>query len=420
MEKHDAQLLARLPFLEGARPEVFERLVQSAVEKTYPPGSVILQEGDMGQEMLIVLEGTVEVVKGQGSEETVLAQRSVGEVFGEMGFIEARPRFATIRALTTTRLLEFSAQSMRAALSEQPELLLHTTQLISARLREADQQMIADLRSKNLELERAYRDLKEAQAALVVKERLERELELAQELQQSILPRVFPTAAGFQCAARSQPARQVGGDFYDVIDLGDDEIGLVMADVSDKGMPAALYMALARSLIRAEARRSPLPGQVLRSVNQLLMEVSQSDMFVSVFYGVLDLAHGTLTYARAGHDRPILRRPSPTSGAHPDCTFLEGRGIMLGMFDEIVLDEVQVDLRAGDVLVLYTDGVTDANSPSGDFFGAERLMETIRNASTADAQELCSHIFEVLAQFQSDATQYDDTAVLVTSISHRN
>jgi sigma-B regulation protein RsbU (phosphoserine phosphatase) len=420
MDKRDMQLLARLPFLRGARPEVLERLLESAIEKTFLPGSVILREGDIGQDMLLILEGSVEVVKAQGNAETLLAQRGAGEVFGEMGFIEARPRFATIRALTTTRLLEFSAQSMHTALSEQPELLLHTTQLLSARLREADQQMITDLQRKNEELERAYQELKEAQAALVEKERLERELELAHELQQSILPSHFPRADGFQCAARSRPARQVGGDFYDVIDLGKGEIGLVMADVSDKGMPAALYMALSRSLIRAEARRSSSPRQVLVSVNRLLLEVTRADMFVSVFYGVIDLVKGRLTYARAGHDRPILRRRPSDAMASPDCSFLTGRGIMLGMFDEVALDEVQVELLPGDVLVLYTDGVTDTNSPSGDFFGAERLMEVIRNTPLTEPQGLCDCIFDDLAQFQCDATQYDDTAVLVTCIGSGN
>ncbi|NIV36729.1 MAG: stage II sporulation protein E, partial [Anaerolineae bacterium] len=140
-------------------------------------------------------------------------------------------------------LLEFSEAGLRQALAEQPELLYRTVAALSVRLRESDQHLIADLRRKNEELARAYRELQEAQAALVEKERLERELELAREIQRRLLPKTFPRLAGFDCAAASRPARQVGGDFYDVIPLASDRVGLVMADVSGKGMPAALFMA---------------------------------------------------------------------------------------------------------------------------------------------------------------------------------
>jgi phosphoserine phosphatase RsbU/P len=408
---NELEALVNSPFLAGIRQEVLAKLVEAAIERRFEPGESILLEGDLGRTIMVVTEGQVEVVKGKGGEEMVLSQRGPGEVFGEMAFFEAQPRFATVRAITLVRVLEVSEARLRDALSEQPELLFHTTQIVSARLRNAQQQMIADLQQKNLELRQAYLELKQAQADLIVKERLEREMELAHEIQQNFLQSEFPRRPGFDCAARSRPARQVGGDFYDVIPLSDKRVGLVMADVSDKGMPAALFMALSRSLIRAEARRSISPRQVLLTVNHLLQEMSQADMFVTVFYGVLDLRKGNFDYVRAGHDRPLIYRASDN-----DCCFLTARGIMLGMFEDIELEEIHEELCPGDRLVLYTDGVTDANSPSGEFFGAERLQEIVCQAHELGPKALCDLIFQRLDDFQNGATQYDDIAVLIAQL----
>jgi sigma-B regulation protein RsbU (phosphoserine phosphatase) len=405
------EILRKLTFLEGARLDVVEHLAEEAVEKAFQPGEVVLVEGSTGREMYLIIEGTVEVVKGHGAGEMLLGKRDPGAFVGEMALVEERPRFATVRALEPTRLLEFSEYTMRSALAQQPELLYRTLRVLSARLREADLQMIADLRQKNRELAQAYRELQEAQAALVEKERLERELELAREMQQSILPDEFPQLPGFDGKARSRPARKVGGDFYDVILLDKDRVGLVMADVSDKGMPAALFMALTHSLIRAEARRHPSPEQVVRNVNRLLLEMNRSGEFVTVFYGVLDVAHRTLCFVRAGHDRPLVY--SPHSG---ECRFLEGDGMLLGLFDPVRLEEVCLELQPGDVLVLYTDGVTDAQSPDGQFFGKERLQQAVCAAGDKSAPELCDFVFRCVDQFQAGAEQYDDTALLVARV----
>ncbi|MBM4467848.1 MAG: cyclic nucleotide-binding domain-containing protein [Chloroflexi bacterium] len=402
------EILRNLPFLEAAGADVLEGLAKAAVERSFQPGQVILQEGSAGRELYLIVEGLVEVVKERDAEETVLARRGPGDFFGEMGLLEASPRFATIRTLEPTRLLEFSEPELRSVLIQQPLLLYRVTQVLSARLREADLRMIADLQRKNQELAQAYRELQEAQAALVEKERLERELELARELQQSILPQEFPDLPGFNCAARNRPARQVGGDFYDVIPLSRGRVGLVMADVSDKGLAAALYMALTRSLIHAEAKHSSSPRKVLLKIHRLLLEMGQADMFVTAFYGVLDPAQHTLRYSRAGHDRPLLF--SPTTG---ECRFLAADGTLLGYFEEVRLEEVDLDLRPGDLLVLYTDGITDANSPTGEFFGVERLRETVCAAGGLDPQSLCDLIFDRVERFQAGTVQHDDMALLV-------
>ncbi len=224
-----------------------------------------------------------------------------------------------------------------------------------------------------------------------------------------MLPRVFPTVPGYAFAARNQPARQVGGDFYDVFPLDAGRLGLVVADVSDKGMPAALYMALTRSLLLAEARRESSPRAVLNNVHRLLLELGEQDMFVTVFYGVVEAQQ--LVYARAGHDRPLLLREGKAQS-------LGGEGMFLGFpdLDELNLSEEQVTLAPGDRLVLYTDGLTDALSPAEQPFGLRRLTALLQSQANLPPAKLCAVTFDHLAAYQGDAAQYDDMTMLVMEV----
>ncbi len=251
-----------------------------------------------------------------------------------------------------------------------------------------------------------------AQAEIAKKERLERELELARQVQQSMLPHIFPMAPGLTFAARSEPARQVGGDFYDAFLLDGNRCGLVIADVSDKGMPAALFMALARSLILAEARRDPSPAIVLQRVHRLLLELSQSDQFVTVFYGVVDSSARSLTYVRAGHERPLLLRDGET-------ITLQGQGMVLGGYglSELPLSEERAALQPGDRLVLFTDGLVDVLSERGQSFGLERLMALLREHASDPVEEMCDRTFASLKTYQGQSEQYDDMTLLAVQVT---
>ena len=255
--------------------------------------------------------------------------------------------------------------------------------------------------------------LEEAQEELARTERLDRELELARQVQLSMLPRTFPTLPGLTFAAAYAPARQVGGDFYDAIRLDEDRIALVIADVADKGMPAALYMAQTRSLIMAVSRHTQTPAAVLGDVNQLLLELGEANMFVTVFYGVLDTRIGRLTYARAGHDHPFLIRDGRVES-------LGGQGMALGLFggEIFTLTEETVDVRAGDKLVLYTDGLTDVMSPDGQMPGRARLAELVERHSHRPPAGICRAVFDDLAEYQGDTPQFDDMALLVVSVGN--
>jgi serine phosphatase RsbU (regulator of sigma subunit) len=254
--------------------------------------------------------------------------------------------------------------------------------------------------------------LEAANVELAQKERLDRELELARQVQLSMLPHTFPILEGVEFAASYAPAYQVGGDFYDVIRLDEDHVALVIADVSDKGMPAALYMALTRSLILSAAQQYLSPADVLHNVNQLLREIGEQDMFVTVFYGVLNRANGRLTYARAGHDHPFLLRDGHIEQ-------LDGPGMALGLFDPPVfsLAEQTIEVRSGDRLVLYTDGLTDVNGPDGVMLGRERLVDCLLDYADRPPGRMCRDLFDYLDSYRQGEPQFDDMALVVAALT---
>lgn len=246
-------------------------------------------------------------------------------------------------------------------------------------------------------------------AARIEKEKLERELELARRLQQSLLPSRFPEIPGLQITAANRAARWVGGDFYDLFQIDPSHLGLVIGDASDKGIPAALYMALTRSLILAEAHREASTELVLRSVNQHLLGMGELRGFITVFFGVLDLDSRELAYTRAGHDRPVLIRGGRL---HP----LEGGGMLLGMFPEteLELEEKRLQLQPGDQLVLYTDGVMDVVGSTGALLPRAQLDELLlRYMPLPDG---CQQLLAHLQKQQGGGEQFDDMTMMCLTL----
>jgi len=235
---------------------------------------------------------------------------------------------------------------------------------------------------------------------------LEQELEMARAVQQSLLPAEMPCIPGFTLMADWRSAGEVAGDFYDFFSLPDGRWGIVLADVSGKGAPAALYMAMTRSIIRSEAERYSSPASVLTGVNRRLISESKNNMFVTVFYGILNPETCSLTYANAGHDPPFLRH---TSG---EVERLDHGGLLLGMLETVGLTDATLILKKGDALVVYTDGVTDTVNLQDEDYGHSRLEETIRGAPI-DARNLLSHILDDLTAFAGTAPQPDDVTLLI-------
>jgi phosphoserine phosphatase RsbU/P len=231
------------------------------------------------------------------------------------------------------------------------------------------------------------------------------EMEIARNIQQSFLPKNGPSVNGFDIYALNVPAKEVGGDFYDFIDLGNGRSGLVIADVSGKGVPGAIYMALSRTVLRATSSQASGPAQAVAEANRLIAETSESGMFVTLFYAVLDHSSGCLTYANAGHNPPLLLRKEVF-------TELEGEGIALGATDDAVSEEKALPLKSGDIVLFYTDGVTEANDPSGEQYGEERLRAILAKLSASPAQLIVEGIKEDVIDFAKGAAQYDDITLM--------
>ena len=259
-------------------------------------------------------------------------------------------------------------------------------------------------------IERTLRHMEEWREALSSRDKLvalQNELDVASGIQQSILPTVFPSRDDYQIYASMEPARNVGGDFFDVVRLEGNRVGLAIADVSDKGVPAALFMMSSRTWMKGAAISSPEPGTVLGEVNALLHEDNETQMFVTVLYAVYDPETGELTYASGGHDAPLLVHPDGSSELLP----LTG-GIALGIVSDLAYGQNSVVLDHGDTLVLYTDGVTEAMNGEGEQFGIERLRKVFSDRAPKDANEAAHKIFEAVNTFADGAAQSDDITCL--------
>lgn len=267
---------------------------------------------------------------------------------------------------------------------------------------------IASQTAMAIENYRLYQEMAERQ-------RLEQELEVARSIQKSFLPRACPLLPGWEVAALWRSARRVGGDFYDIILFDERHVGFVVADVSDKGVPAALYMALSKTIIRASALEARSPAQALRRANDLLVADSSSGMFVTVFYGVLDVRDGVFTYANAGHNPPLLAR---AGGGAPER--LAADGMILGVVEDIDLEEKQVRMNTGDVLLMYTDGLTDAINEHEEEFGADRLARCLADAQDRPAESLIQHIDREVAAHVGGQPQFDDYTLVAVKRTAAN
>ena len=246
---------------------------------------------------------------------------------------------------------------------------------------------------------------------LIERQRLEREIELAAEIQLNVIPETLPSIPGINVGARLKPARTVSGDFFDIIHLSDSKVGVLIGDVIDKGMPAAILMARVHALIASGAGRVDQPKDLLLDVNKHLSHFKASLQFVTVLYGVLDYQAMSFSYARAGHEPPLLLSPDGK-------VKLMGHqlGMVLGMYDKVILDEQSIQLEPGSSLLLYTDGVVDCQDQDGNTFGINRIKETLVNGKNLDAQGICDSILLSLEDFQQNEPQYDDIALVALQV----
>jgi serine phosphatase RsbU (regulator of sigma subunit) len=239
---------------------------------------------------------------------------------------------------------------------------------------------------------------------------VEQEIAVAGKIQASFLPDSLPRVPGWQLAATLEPARETSGDFYDVIPLPNGQFGILIADVADKGTGAALYMALSRTLIRTYAPQyHSRPDYVLKVANRRILTDTRADLFVTVFYGIIDPITGTLTYCNAGHNPPYLLSVQNDNEAQ----VLTKTGMALGVIEDVTWEQKTIQLAPGDLLVLYTDGVTDAEDGDGASFGEDRLLETVRVNRECSAQDVQDALMAEIHSFVGDAPQFDDITLMI-------
>src|SRR5215212_2340457 len=230
-----------------------------------------------------------------------------------------------------------------------------------------DRKLLSDLATQTAPAVRVAQLVRQQQQEAQERERIEQELKVARLIQQTLLPKTLPELPGYDVAAYYQPAREVGGDFYDFLDLEDGRLGLVVGDVTDKGVPAALVMATTRTMLRASAQRLFSPGEVLRRANDALVSDIPPNMFITCLYAILDPENERIVYANAGHDPPYLHR----NGEKEE---LRARGMPLGLMSGMVYEEKEIVLGKGESVLFYSDGLVEAHDQRGEMFGFPRLQ----------------------------------------------
>jgi len=271
----------------------------------------------------------------------------------------------------------------------------------------------AELQQANDELERRVEERTAQVVQLAVeKGQLEHELHMAREVQASFLPRETPQVPGWEFVARWRPAREVAGDYYDFIPGDERELGLVIADAAGKGMPAALFMVLTRSIVRASVDRAPSPSKGINHANRLLCADASEGMFVTLFYALLNPETGEVTYVNAGHNPPLLCRAD-----HEQLTQLGPTGMALGVMTDTQFEQGTVHLQPGDFIVLYTDGVPDATDAQERGFGMDRLQRVILDHRRAHAADIVDALEQAIDDFAGPGDPFDDIAIVLAKRS---
>lgn len=360
-----------------------------AGECLFEPGQIIMHEDTVGDYAFLIWSGEIAVIMGDLHLPTILAYRGPGALVGEMSLIDDQPRSATVVALDRIEALCIAREDFEDLLRDVPSLALDTMRMLSSRLRQVQQ-------------------LQQAQIALA--EALTQQLEQAGQEQLSLLPHDPPRVPGWDFAMHLTPVWQTSGDFYDFVELDGGKLGILVADVADKGTRAAMYMALSCTLLRTYAKQYPNdPARVLAAANARLLADTDSDQFVTVFYGVLDPASGTFTYANAGHNPAIVVPEPPNSPALE----LPKTGAPLGVLDSMTWTQHHVDIGSGGRLLIYTDGISEAANLVREQFGLDRICALARLFPGSRADELRVALMAAVRTFVGAADQGDDMTLLV-------
>jgi serine phosphatase RsbU (regulator of sigma subunit) len=272
-----------------------------------------------------------------------------------------------------------------------------------------DRKLLNDLATQTAPAVQVAQLVRQQQKQAQERERIEQELRVARLIQQTLLPKHVPDLEGYQLAAYYQPAREVGGDFYDFLELDEGHLGLVVGDVTDKGVPAAIVMATTRTMLRASAQRLDSPGEVLKRVNDVIVRDIPPNMFITCLYAILEPKSGVLRYSNAGHDLPY-RRSTRSVGVAEE---LRATGMPLGLLPGMSYEEKQIVLDRGDSVLFYSDGLVEAHDPEREMFGFPRLQGLV-GAYRSEGPAMVNFLLSELARFTGADWEQEDDITLVT------
>jgi serine phosphatase RsbU (regulator of sigma subunit) len=409
----DTRIIRQIPLFSSLTESEIRTFLEVSEEYYCQPGKVLLMEGFQNDYFYILLKGEIEIIKSFGTpDERFLRISREGSLLGEMGkFSQDGTHTATCRSLTDCRLLQVPFSWLNTTFSRHPEMMFDLMRLYCSRLENSENLTIKDLHEKNQQLTQAYNDLKIAQAAMIEKEKLDQEMRMAAKMQRSILPKDLPSFPGLDFGALMVPAKQVGGDFYDFILLDNHRVGIVIGDVCDKGIPSALLMALTYSSVRMEAFRHDKPGDTLRMVNQHLIEIDCSDMFVTLLFGILNFKNGEFEYARAGHPQALLLDENYQTIPIP-----VEYGQAIGIFESLEVDEGIITIPKNGTLLLYSDGLSETIEEIQSSPGLPETCSAVLNNEDLNAQACCEHLWKLVGGSGAESNIKDDfTVVLVRS-----
>jgi len=400
-------------FFDPKRPDLSDYELVKTAKKRIPTDSAALYTRPSGEKMLgaysFPAEPNIAVIVEQDEKRAYLAVREMEQkllMWMLIGF-----SFAVLMAVVVSVSLTRPLHRLILAARKIAEGDL-SVQIETGKKKDEIGELSLTFNKMVSDLDRYIHELTETTKA---KERAESELKLAWNIQQSFLPKDFPELAEIEVWGKCEPAREVGGDYFDFFQIDDDRYGMVIGDVSGKGVPAALFMAVSRTLFRMLTALEHQPGTVLTEFNDRLVALDQgSNMFITLFYGVINIKTGHLQYSTAGHNMPYLK-----SSQYPDGQFRmlpNIKTMVAGIMDGMEMEMAEIYLSEGDIIVLYTDGMTEPISKDEEEFGEERLAEYLNRYAEMSAQEICEKLIDDVLDFQTGMPQFDDMTMFVMKV----
>lgn len=403
------ELLKQLPIYARLNPDEIELFEKYGVRRTLQQGDFLFKEGDPGRSFWVVLSGRIGIYKiwGDGREK-LLRTSQPGDFIGELSIVrQNHSRTATARADEEVNVLEVATSDLEQLLRRQSNLALPMLRDAFTRFLQTENAAYQDLVDNNEKLKQSLIDLQAAQSQLIEQETMEHDLEMARRIQESFLPHEIPEFPGCDVAVKWQPARQVGGDFFDFVKLEDGKTAVIIGDVSGKGVPAALVMAVTRSVVRAVLHQKGTPGEQLARINDQLVVQMPPAMFATAFLAILDPVTWKIEFANAGHCLPVYLHDDGTSE-------LMARGMPFGLLSEMKYEQGETTLLPEGTVLLYSDALLESHNSEREMFGKERLHAVMRAAGCKmTSSDLISYTAGCLSKFTGPGAEPEDDLTMI-------